>query len=65
MVICNPKFRKDGSGQPVQTQIILLIEEQSDQGPHCLIFHMHHLNVSIIMVERHRLNLIVIQQNNV
>ena len=34
-------FRTDRSGQRVQTQIRLLIEEQSDQGLHCLLFHLH------------------------
>ena len=29
-------FRTDRSGQTVQTQIRLLLEEQSDQGLHCL-----------------------------
>ena len=29
------------SGQTVQTQIRLLLEEQSDQGLHCLPFHLH------------------------
>ena len=31
----------DRSGQTVQTQIRLLLEEQSDQGLHCLQFHLH------------------------
>ena len=34
-------FRTDWSGQTVQTQIRLLLEEQSDQGLHCLLFHLH------------------------
>ena len=34
-------FRTDRSGQTVQTQIILLLEEQPDQGLHCLLFHLH------------------------
>ena len=34
-------FRTDGSGQIVQTQIRLLLEEQSDQGLHCLLYHLH------------------------
>ena len=38
-------FRTDKSGQTVQTQIRLLLEEQSDQGLHCLLFHLHHLEV--------------------
>ena len=32
MTLC---FRTDRSGQIVQTQIRLLLEEQSDQGLHC------------------------------
>ena len=34
-------FRSDKSGQTVQTQIRLLLEEQSDQGLYCLLFHLH------------------------
>ena len=34
-------FRTDRSGQTVQTKIRLLPEEQSDQGIHCLLFHLH------------------------
>ena len=34
-------FRTFRSGQTVQTQIRLLLEEQSDQGLHCLLFHLH------------------------
>ena len=37
-------FRTDRSGQPVQTQIRLLLEEQSDQGLHCLLFPLHHFD---------------------
>ena len=37
-------FRTDMSGQTEQTQIRLLLEEQSDQGLHCLLFHLHHFN---------------------
>ena len=37
-------FRTDRSGQTVQTQIRLLLEEQSDLGLHCLLFHLHHFN---------------------
>ena len=37
-------FRTDKSGQTVQTQIRLLLEEQSDQGLHCLLFHLHHFD---------------------
>ena len=34
-------FRTDWSGQIVQTQIRLLLEEQSDQGLHCLQYCLH------------------------
>ena len=34
-------FRTDWSGLTVQTQIRLLLEEQSDQGLDCLLFHLH------------------------
>ena len=34
-------FRTDRSGQTVQIQIRLLLEEQSDQGLHYLLFHLH------------------------
>ena len=43
-------FQTDRSGQTVQTKIrllleeqsiSLLLEEQSDQGLHCLLFHLH------------------------
>ena len=34
-------FLTDRSGQTVQTQIRLLLEEQSDQGLHCLLFNLH------------------------
>ena len=38
-------FRTDRRGQTVQTQIRLLLEEeQSDQGLHCLQFPLHHLD---------------------
>ena len=33
-------FRTDRFGQTVQTQVRLLLEEQSDQGLHCLLFHL-------------------------
>ena len=33
-------FRTDRSGQTVQTQIRLLLKEQSDQGLHYLLFHL-------------------------
>ena len=38
------RLRTDRSGQTVQTQIRLLLEEQSDQGLHCLLFHLHLLD---------------------
>ena len=37
-------FRTDRPGQTVQTQIRLLLEEQSDQGLHCLPFRLHGLD---------------------
>ena len=37
-------FRTDRSGQTVQTQIRLLLEEHSDQGLHCLLLHLHVFN---------------------
>ena len=37
-------FRTDMPGQTVQTQIRLLLEEQSDQGLHCLQFRLHRLD---------------------
>ena len=37
-------FRTARSGQTVQTQIRLLLEEESDQGIHCLPFHQHYLD---------------------
>ena len=36
-----PSFRTDRSGQTVQTQIRLLLEEKSDQGLHRLQFWLH------------------------
>ena len=39
-------FRTDRSGQTVQSQIRLLQEEeQSDQGLHCLLFHLYHFDI--------------------
>ena len=40
-VVMIVSFRTDLSGQTVQTQIRLLLEEQSDQGLHCLQFQLH------------------------
>ena len=37
-------FGTDMSGQTAQTQIRLLLEEQSDQDLHCLLFHLNHFN---------------------
>ena len=34
-------FLTDRSGQTMKTQIRLLLQEQSDQGLHCLLFHPH------------------------
>ena len=34
-------FWTDRSGQTVQTNIRRLLEEQFDQGLHCLLFHLH------------------------
>ena len=39
-----PSFRTDRSGQTVQTQIRLLLEEQFDQGLHCLQFPVNLLD---------------------
>ena len=44
-IVMTLSFRTDRSGQAVQTQIRLLLEEQSDQGLHCLLFHLHHQEV--------------------
>ena len=37
-------FQTDRSYQTVQTQIRLLLEEQSDQGLHFLLFPLHHFD---------------------
>ena len=37
-------FRTDISGQIAKTLIRLLVEELSDQGLHCLIFHLYHFS---------------------
>ena len=42
--LCLPFQLTDRPGQTVQTQIRLLLEEQSDQGLHYLPFHLHHLD---------------------
>ena len=41
MILC---FWTDMPGQTVQTQITLLLEEQSNQGLHCLPFNLHRLD---------------------
>ena len=41
LTVMTLSFRTDRCGQTVQTQIRLLLEEQSDQGLHCLLFHLH------------------------
>ena len=38
---CMYRSDHDRSGQTVQTQIRLLLEEQFYQGLHCLLFHLH------------------------
>ena len=38
----------DRSEQTVQTQIRLLLQEQSDQGLHCLSFHLHFLDALLL-----------------
>ena len=42
--VMNLSLWTDRSGQTVQTQIRLPLEEQSDQGLHCLLFHLHHFD---------------------
>ena len=49
-------------GQTVQTQIRLLLEQQSDQGLHCLPFRLHRLD-SLFIVEPHSSNFRVITTN--
>ena len=44
LTVMTLSFRTDKSGQTVHTQIRLLLEEQSDQGLHCLLFHLHLLD---------------------
>ena len=48
LIILWPCFRTDRSGQTVQTQTRLLLQEQSDpdQGLHCLLFQMHHFDMN-------------------
>ena len=44
-------FRTDRCEQTVQTLIRLLLEEQSDQGLHCLPFHLHLLDTLLYVFE--------------
>ena len=44
-------FRTDMPEQTVQTQIRLLLEEQSDQGLHCLQFPLHLLDTLTLKVK--------------
>ena len=41
VTIMTLSFRTDRAGQTVQTQIRLLLEEQFNQGLHCLLFNLH------------------------
>ena len=45
--MCNPKFL-DICLVKLQTQIRLLLEEQFDQGFHCLSLDLHHLDFLIV-----------------
>ena len=45
LTVMSLSFRTDRPGQTVQTQIRLLLEEQSDQGLHCLPFRLHRLDL--------------------
>ena len=45
-IVMIQSFLTNRSRQTVQTQIRLLLEEQSDQGPHCLLFHLHHFDIT-------------------
>ena len=42
--VMNLSFWTDRSGQTVQIQIRLLLEEQSDQGLRCSVFYLHHFD---------------------
>ena len=39
IIVMTLSFRTDRSGQTVQ-----ILEEQSDQGLHCLLFHLYHFD---------------------
>ena len=41
----NLSIRTDRSDKPVKTLIRLLLEEQSDQGLHCLSYYLLHLHI--------------------
>ena len=55
-------FWTDRPGQTVQTQIRLLLEEQSDQGLHCLPFGLHRLD-SLLYSRANSSNFRVITMN--
>ena len=55
-------FQTDRSAQTVQTQIRRLLEEQSDQGLHCLLFHLHFFFTKYLQVWPLCLNLGELQQ---
>ena len=58
-----PSFPTDRPLHTVQTQIRLLLEEQSDQGPHCLPIHLHLLN-NFLYGKTSFLNFKIITENN-
>ena len=58
----DPKILDRNALQTVQTQIRLLLEEQSDQGLHCLPFRLHRLD-ALSMVEPYSSNFRVITTN--
>ena len=41
LAVMTLSFGTDRTGQTVQTQIRPLLKEPSDQGLHCLLFHLH------------------------
>ena len=41
LTVMTLSFWTDRSVQTVQTQIRMVLEEQSDQGLHCLLFNLH------------------------
>ena len=42
----DPKFSDRQFGETVQTQMRLLLKEESDLSLHCFLFHFQHLEVS-------------------